>query len=674
MIRRIVKSWPTGLAFLVPAVVEFFAASQGINLLDDGLWLLGGDVVSQGGVLYRDMFAIYGPAKFYLLAGFMLVVGRNALALVALKAVTVGLGSALGFVLARRHGHRLLAWLVPLGAIALEANRPRYLAAGMLALLTARCLDGDAGPRRWLGLGAAWAALAAFGFDAAGYGGVIIAGSLVLSRKRWPGFKALGMTAGGFAGGVILLFVVAAAVGALDAAVWDTVVYPLTRFGAEMGLSPLESFRSPDIAGYLFAEHQTGEAFAPAWPGHAGGLIAARRLLYLSLVGLPLLGAVIAWRRGDDATLAAIAAFAIAGWSTAAVRGEPIHLACGWLGALWLLPLLVPKGAVARKGLITAAALAFSAVAFLPLAAEPVWLALNADRDGLAVWERDTGGIRMTSERIETLEVLGDFIRDEVAGPAVFWPVRPGLNFFFDVPLATSQATLVGGEVRDVAAVTADLASHPDHVLLLGSQPSSDRRTNKDVAPELWSALRRSHMVTAYLTSGPDDFSVLVPLPDGTTIDQVPLQARLFDERCTIGTSTTPSLSAGVWAGQSFPVGGSDLAGIAVRLVADRAGDATVILRVRELKNGRPVRELSGQSLPLAVAAGQNLYYLPLQPVADSAGKNVVVELSCADPAGPDLRLLWHAMTSTDTFDHYPEGRSWLNGQPLQGDAYFLSF
>ncbi|MCB1150458.1 hypothetical protein KDK88_02865, partial [bacterium] len=91
------------LVFLLPAVVETLAASQGFNLLDDGLWLLGADVLRRGGVLYRDLFAIYGPAKFVLLTPLLALTG-NAVALALLKGVTVGAGSLLGFLAARRGG------------------------------------------------------------------------------------------------------------------------------------------------------------------------------------------------------------------------------------------------------------------------------------------------------------------------------------------------------------------------------------------------------------------------------------------------------------------------------------------------------------------------------------------------------------------------------------------
>ena len=44
-------------AFLAPLIPAFLAASQGFNLLDDGLWLLGARILMSGGCLYRDLFA-----------------------------------------------------------------------------------------------------------------------------------------------------------------------------------------------------------------------------------------------------------------------------------------------------------------------------------------------------------------------------------------------------------------------------------------------------------------------------------------------------------------------------------------------------------------------------------------------------------------------------------------
>lgn len=658
---------PALIAFLVPAAVELLAASQGFNLLDDGLWLLGADLLRDGGVLYRDLFAIYGPAKFVLLMPFLAVLD-NAVALACLKGATVGAGSLLGFLAARRGGAGKLAWLVPFGALALEANRPRYAAAGLLALLTARVAGGAGRPRDWALLGLAWAGLASFGLDAAAYGGVIIVGTCVLARDRRPRGRGLASLGGGLAAGLGALALLALVTGSLGPAVWDTVVYPLTRFGDEMGLSPLDSFRSAGSVGALFVEHQTGEAYAPAWPLHAESLALGRRLLYLGLVLLPLAGAAAAWRRRDDALLAAVTAFAAAGWSTAAVRGEAVHLACGWLGALWLLPLLAARVRPAWRRRAGGAAAVFALAALGPLFAEPVWLAANPGRGSLQVWERGTAGIRLTRERIATLEVLGDFLREQVRGPAVFWPVQPGLNFFFDVPLATSQATLLGGEVRDAGAVLAELEAHPDRVVLMGLQPGDRRRSNKDVAPDLWDGLRRTHLVAARLTGGPDEFTILVPPPPDLPVARAPLDARLADERQTVATAATPVLGPDDRVGQTFPVGGADLAGLALRLVTERPGRIRTELRVREAAAGRPGRELGVRQVELDLREGQNLYHLPFEPVPGSAGRTVLVELGVAS-AGAAVRVLWN-----DGADVYPAGRAWWGGRPVESDLYFLSY
>jgi len=656
------------LVFLLPAVVETLAASQGFNLLDDGLWLLGADVLRRGGVLYRDLFAIYGPAKFVLLTPLLALTG-NAVALALLKGVTVGAGSLLGFLAARRGGAGRLAWLVPLGVLALEANRPRYAAAGALALLTARVAGGEGSRRDWALLGLAWAGLAAFGLDAAAYGGVIIAGTAVLAPARRPSPARLGATLGGLAAGLVLLLGLAAATGALDAAVWDTVVYPLTRFNDEMGLSPLDSFRSPQALGQLFAEHQTGEAYAPAWPGHAAQLVLARRLLYLGLLALPVLGVVASLRRREDTLLAAVTAFALAGWSTAAVRGEAVHLACGWLGALWLLPLLAARVPVPRRPLAAAATGLYALVALGPLLAEPVWLALHADRPGLAVWDRPAAGIRLSRDRIAGLESVGDFLAEARPDAAVFWPVQPGLNVFFDVPPATAQATLLGGEVRDAAAVLSELGRHPRRVVLMGLQPGDRRRRNKDVAPELWDGLRRTHMVAALLTGGPDEFTMLVPPPPGTPLGRLPLTARLPDERHTVATAATPPLTPSDRVGQSFPVGGNGLSGLAVRFVADAPANVDLILTVRALDGERPGPELGERRLPLQLGEGQNLYYLPFAPVDGAADRTVLVELGLEASAGVAVRALWNQGD-----DVYPGGRAWWNGRAVEGDLYFLSY
>jgi hypothetical protein len=656
-------------AFVAPLIPAYLAASQGINLLDDGLWLLGTRIVMSGGCLYRDLFAIYGPAKFFLLIPFFAVVGHSALALSALKAVTVAAASSMGYAALRRRVPMWAAWIIPLGALALWMTKPRYVVAGALALALAWCLQKPRGMRTWFLLGLGWTATASFGFDGAVYGVLILAGSIVFARHLRPGVRRLLALVCGAGVGLALLMVIGLFNGVLGDAVWDTVVYPLTRFGNEMGISPLESFTDGDAVGALFVDHQTGEAFVDAWPGHRAMLSLARRLLYLGLLCMPPLGAWIAWKRGDHPLLAALSAFALAGWTTAAVRGEASHLAAGWLGTLWLLPLLVeelgPRGrALRRIGLA-----GFVVVALVPLAYEPIWLATHAHRPGLAVWERESAGIRLTQERVDKLEALGDRFENGLYGAAVFWPARPGLNFFYDSPLASSQATLLGGEVRDPQRILAELGAKPGHTVFIQPPLRRDRNSNKEVAPVVWDGLRRKYHVSDLLTGGPDEFSVLTPLTPGVSIEKVPLRVRLYDEKFGIADALSPTLGPQSFVGQGLPVGPRPLSGMAVRMAVAKDTEAPLWIRVRTLENDQPGVELGSYRLDLKLIAGQRLYYLPFGPVPGSASRNVLVEFGLQRPATSEIALLWHLDGGI-----YNGGHAWVNGRPTQSTLYFKSF
>ena len=91
--RRLPPAAAAAVAGLVPFLIGLVVARQGFNLLDDGLWVLGGKVLSDGGILYRDLFSIYGPARYVLLLPFFWVLGQNCLALAVLKAVSDGVAA-----------------------------------------------------------------------------------------------------------------------------------------------------------------------------------------------------------------------------------------------------------------------------------------------------------------------------------------------------------------------------------------------------------------------------------------------------------------------------------------------------------------------------------------------------------------------------------------------------
>ena len=130
-----------------------------------------------------------------------------------------------------------------------------------------------------------------------------------------------------------------------------------------------------------------------------------------------------------------------------------------------------------------AAALAFLAVCWGTLLTEKAWLATHADRAGLVHWERPGARMSMDATLVDVVEEVAAGLAP--GGPAptspddalLSWPLAPGLHVILDRSLATSQATLLGGEVRDPARVIAELkASRPPAVVLglpdLGPEPA----------------------------------------------------------------------------------------------------------------------------------------------------------------------------------------------------------
>jgi hypothetical protein len=178
--RYLVLAATCGLLSLVTFLIE----RQGFNLLDDGLWLLGTRTVANGGILYRDLFTIYGPAGYYALLPFILILGESARTLVLFKAVVTGVAGGVAWTMGRRAGSRWIAALAPLSLVAFGSLPVRYLAATAFAWFVIRAGGRDrvTGRHPFL-LGAAWAGLGLFGLDMF-IGGALILGGFMAVRSR----------------------------------------------------------------------------------------------------------------------------------------------------------------------------------------------------------------------------------------------------------------------------------------------------------------------------------------------------------------------------------------------------------------------------------------------------------------------------------------------------------
>jgi len=663
--------------FLVPFLVGLSVHRQGLNLLDDGLWLLGTRIVAEGGTLYGDLFSIYGPARYFLLAPFFLILGKSALTLAVFKAILDGTASLFGFWYTRRLGAGRWSWLVPLGVVAIGPVHPRYLAAAIFAALVGRQLARPTAGRAATVLGLAWGGLCLFGLDMAGYGAVIlVAGWLfsqqtIFEKKNLSKLPIVGL-AGGLGAVLLVATLVCLAQGILDDAFWDTVIYPLTRFGDAMGVSWYESFlRDPQLFN-PFSGHFTGEFLAGAWPGHSWQRALGFRAMFILVWLIPVVF-LFSLRKFDDSRLGPLLALVLSGWITLLARGDIFHLRLVWFGTLLVVPLLisrVPGGGVVRGVL----AGLFFVVVVAPLFGEQVWLATHLGRPGLVRWERASAGVYLESRRAETLEALCSELTWDGRSPVLVWPAQPGLQFILGAPLATPQATLLGGEVRDPAAVIADLEEKKPPVAILGSARGlvSGVVTTQGLAPTLWSYLRRRYTLVEEYKTEWEKFHTVARAPTRTIMSRLPGAAQ------EMKNSSCPALGPGDSVAQSFRVHDFDLGGVdlMVRSSGPFPYPISLVLTFFELDVSGQTRQL--QRIPANVTLDRPVQKIgfSFEPISGTAGKKVMVEISGHPEGTQPFSLLWNNTTEEypSFVDYYPQGQAFFNHQAVQADLYFVSF
>jgi len=496
-----------------PLLIGLRVHIQGFNLMDDGLWLLSARVLNDGGQLYRDLFQIYGPARSFLLAPFLLLFGNSVASLALFKAILDGAAGAVGYDITRRLGAGRWAWLVPLGVVALGPVYPRYVAAGVFAALVSGAVWPV--PLRWRGwlLGFAWGGLCLFGLDMAAYGFLSLMGTALLDSRFKPA-SGLGWSWAQLATGWLLVlapcFLVSLIGGYLGTVWWDTVAYPVTRFGAEMGRSWWTVFQSQAQLSQPFAGLFTGETLPSIWVGHASWLSIAWRGLYVAAWVAPLLSLGLFWRRGW-VSLFPFGLVALASWSTLLGRGDLDHLRLvSWL-LLLLLPPLIARVSRQRRGQIVAIVLCFLILG--PRFGERLWLASNLDRSGLVKWESGGADIWLAEGRRQDLQNVWQQSGWDNRSPIIVWPAQPGLVFVMGAPLAMPQMTLLAGEARHESQVIEQLKSDPPQVVILGRTAGlvHSVRGLRTLAPEIYAHLRRSYRLATNVKGAEAVFRILHP-------------------------------------------------------------------------------------------------------------------------------------------------------------------
>ncbi len=737
MEKRKLHALPIALAFGVPFALGLLVHRQGYNLLDDGLWLLGSRVLADGGVLHRDLFSIYGPARYVVLLPFFVLIGRSVLALAVLKAVLDGLCAGGGFLLVRRLGAGRWSWLVPVGVVALGPYSPRYCCAALLAWLVGSMLwrsrgGKPAGMRQGLLVGGGWGLLSLFGLDAAGYGAVIVLlggwlgcwmsggqpvpagyGRAFANEKAEPAQPPPDLqrsstnlisrpALAGIAFGLLAVLGTAAgtavALGILPAVAWQTVVYPLSRFTSEMSISIGDTFLDHPWLREPFAGLYTGEVFEPVWPGQSGLRELALRML-LGLVWIVPVAAGWLGRRRGDPRWGPLIALAVAGWFSLAARSDPTHLSTAWLGGLLLLPLLgadLSRTSRRRPGLPPLVVFVLVTVALGPLLGEKLWLAGSAGRDSLARWERPTAGVLMDRQRLARLESVFTSLPRDGQSPLICWPAQPGINFLLEAPLGVAQATLLGGEVRDPDAVIAEFERQRPPLILLGRCWGIVPRVRdlQGLAPEIWSYLRHHYYIASDHALGREEFRFLLRAPGG--VDEIltmPAKHRLPGCGQYVNNGISPDLNTGILVSQSLVVKEFDFSGITVGLRAPGPYPAERQVQF-SVHRGRP----GDQATPLAsyrttVQLQKSLQLVHFNPgvLAGTRGQLLTITFSAPEQpgdqgggqfagqphrstAGP-LHLSWNGPVEGQRYtEYYTPGTMYLDGRPIAADLYFLAY
>jgi hypothetical protein len=659
-------------AFLLPALVGLGVHQQGLNLLDDGLWLLGGRLVSEGGVLYRDLFSIYGPARYFVLAPFLLLTGQKVVALAVMKAVIDGFAGFLGFTWSRRLGAGRWAWLVPLGVIAIAPVYPRYLAAAAFAMWITGAPWGERRP--WLA-GLFWGGLALFGLDMAAYGAVVLGAGWWTSGRP---FRPLGQVAAGAGAVAVVTLLVAAVQGALGALWWGAVVYPATRFGGAMGVSWWGAFVDGALLGEVFAGHHTGEVFEAAWPGQSILRILGLRIMFLLAWILPVALLVTGHRR-KDARLSVLAALGMAGWATLYARGDVEHLKLVWFALLLMVPVFLGLFAERRRAFAWIG-LGVTVLALCPLAAEQAWLAANRGREGLVSWDRPGAGILLADDRRDALEEICVRI-DGMSGDSVqVWPAQPGLHFVTGRRPALGQATLLPGEVKDDAALVVAVEAAQIDKVVLGPAWGlvAGVRSLRRLEPALYSNLRENYRLDHEVVLMGETYKFLARLSGGRSeASSLSPAVRLPGAAQYLKTGTTPALEPGSEVTQTFHVEDLDLAGLALMFTAPGPFPYRIDLELGILQMGAGGQATELAAIPLTVTLEQQAqkHSFPFRPIAGSRGRTMAFRVRDRSGGERPFALMWHKPDpEAGGMDFHPGGQVYLNGRPHPADLFFVTY
>jgi hypothetical protein len=163
------------LALVVVAIIfQFLVADRNLNIYDESLQLFGAEHVLRGQIPYRDFWTMYGPAQFYVLAGFFKFFGTTALTARVYDALIKACLASICFALVSQFARRTIAsitfafvilWMACGGS---QINFPVYpalLCSLISAIFLSRYIRGPQTPRKIFFAGLLVGATATFRHD-----------------------------------------------------------------------------------------------------------------------------------------------------------------------------------------------------------------------------------------------------------------------------------------------------------------------------------------------------------------------------------------------------------------------------------------------------------------------------------------------------------------------------
>lgn len=633
---------------------------QGLDMVDEGRWLLGAHLVVGGEDLHSMIDGGGSGLREHAVAVWMRMFGDDATSFASIRgvgfAIAAGAVTGLGAVAGGIVGAVAL-FLAALASLPLTPSVGlAWIAAGVAVAFGERALQ-----LRATLIGAA--AGAVFLLDPRTFGLMLVPLGVLLLRL--PSWRRHFVTVIAGTGSVVSVAAVLAAVSAAPgAALHATFVAPIADAAA--AIDPARVIDTARDGAWLdqpFAGlRDTGETWTDLWPGHGTTRATALRLIALAAPLIVVAAAAArahGRRRGVVESALVVGIVAVLGL---VLRGDVPSLRTTAMAVTLAVVLLAGHGR-ARIGTLIAA------LVCLPLAAEPIWLSTNADRPNLTRVE----GIAFDTARAHRLDSARTVLRTRPEEPVLIWPELPGLHWLLRTRPAAASLDVPDDEDTDRRTAEALRRRAPRFVLFGFSRPLLGHSLHA-AAPESWNYLRENYRLRGRVLDGDEDLRVLTPVGAGDPAFEG-MAYELPTVELTVANDVSPALREDFTVGQGFRSGPRDIEGFAFRA---RTSGTNVDLRMRvnvwEWQNDMYRTLHSSEVVETTIAGDRQVVFIEY-PLDDTANKDLAITMEAIGTPAAEVRLDWRSDDDPrEPGDLYPEGDAILGLTPVDADLYFLLY